>query len=91
MSASPRRTSTAAVATLVTSVVLGVALFAETLGRGATGMAFAVPGLVLMAAGILALSTGDSAPEVMPGVATAAVDVLRGDALTGEPLTGEAS
>jgi hypothetical protein len=59
------------VATLVTSVVLGVALFAETLGRSAIGLALSVPGLVLMAAGILALARGGVAPSVVPGVATA--------------------
>jgi drug/metabolite transporter (DMT)-like permease len=59
------------VATLVASVVLGVALFAETLGRGAIGLALSVPGLVLMAAGILALARGGVAPSVVPGVATA--------------------
>jgi len=71
---------------LVTSVALGVALFAETLGRGAVGLAFAVPGLVLMVAGILALSVGDVAETVMPGVATAAVEgaVELTDAISGE-------
>ena len=59
------------VATLVASVVLGVALFAETLGRGAIGLALSVLGLVLMAAGILALARGGVAPSVVPGVATA--------------------
>ncbi len=59
------------VATLVTSVVLGVALFAETLGRGVIGLALSVPGLVLMVAGILALARGGVAPSVVPGVATA--------------------
>ena len=59
------------VATLVASVVMGVALFAETLGRGAIGLALSVPGLVLMAGGILALARGGLAPSVVPGVATA--------------------
>jgi drug/metabolite transporter (DMT)-like permease len=59
------------VATLVASVVLGVVLFAETLGRGAIGLALSVPGLVLMAAGILALARRGVAPAVVPGVATA--------------------
>jgi drug/metabolite transporter (DMT)-like permease len=73
---------------LVTSVALGVALFAETLGRGATGLAFAVPGLMLMVAGILTLSVGDVAETVMPGVATAAVE---GAIDLSEVISGEAS
>jgi len=66
------------VATLVASVVLGVALFAETLGRGAIGLALSVPGLVLMAGGILALARGGVAPSVVPGVATAIEGAIEG-------------
>jgi len=66
------------VATLVTSVVLGVALFAETLGRGTIGLTLAVPGLVLMAVGILALARRGVAPPVVPGVATAVEGAIEG-------------
>ncbi len=59
------------VATLLTSVAVGVVLFAETLGRGAVGLALSIPGLVLMAGGILALAHRGVAPSVVPGVATA--------------------
>lgn len=73
---------------LVASVALGLALFAETLGRGQSGLVFAVPGLVLMVAGILALSVGDVAETVMPGIVTAAVD---GAVELTEVISGEAS
>jgi drug/metabolite transporter (DMT)-like permease len=76
------------VATLVTSVLLGVTLFAETLGHGAIGWAFALPGLVCMAAGILALSSGEAPELVMPGVATA---VVEGAVDVADALSGEAS
>ena len=59
------------VVTLVVSVVLGVALFDEVLGHGSIGLALSVPGLVLMASGILILARGGVAPAVVPGVATA--------------------
>jgi len=73
---------------LVTSVALGVVLFAETLGQGALGVALAVPGLLLMAAGIVTLSTGGVPEEVMPGVATA---VVGGVVDLSEAISGEAS
>jgi hypothetical protein len=76
-------------------VVLGVALFAETLGRGAIGLALSVPGLVLMATGILALARGGVAPSVVPGVATAiegAIEAAEAKATqgkaTGQPPSG---
>ena len=75
------------VATLVASVVLGVALFAETLGRGAIGLVLSVSGLVLMAAGILALARGGVASSVVPGVATAiegAIEAVEAKATQGK-------
>ena len=66
------------VATLLTSVVIGVVLFAETVGRGAIGLALSVPGLVLMATGILALARRGVAPAVVPGVATAIEGAIEG-------------
>jgi hypothetical protein len=66
------------VVTLVVSVVLGVALFDETLGNGAIGLALSVPGLVLMATGILILAKGGVAPAVVPGVATAIEGAIEG-------------
>ncbi|HYA68066.1 MAG TPA: hypothetical protein VED63_04955, partial [Acidimicrobiales bacterium] len=73
---------------LVASVALGVTLFAETLGRGLSGLVFAVPGLVFMVAGIVALSGGGVVETVVPGVATAAVE---GAVELTEVISGEAS
>ena len=58
------------VATLLASVVLGLALFAETLRPGPVGPALAVPGLLLMAGGILVLAVGgaDTAPSAPEAV-----------------------
>ena len=66
------------VAPLVTSVVLGVALLAETLGRDAIGLAPSVPGHLLMVACILAPARGGVAPSVVPCVATAIEGALYG-------------
>ena len=66
------------VATLVTSVAIGLTLFAETLGHGAAGFALALAGLVLMVAGIVALARGGVAPTVVPGVATAIEGAIEG-------------
>ena len=52
------------VATLLCSVAMGFALFSETFGRGALGVALAVPGLVLMVAGIVVISVGAPVPVV---------------------------
>jgi drug/metabolite transporter (DMT)-like permease len=58
------------VATLTTSVALGLALFAETLRPGVVGPALAVPGLALMAGGILMLAvTGKEPTAAVPGAA----------------------
>jgi drug/metabolite transporter (DMT)-like permease len=59
------------VVTLVVSVLLGVVLFDEVLSHGTIGSVLSVPGLVLMATGILILARGGVAPAVVPGVATA--------------------
>jgi hypothetical protein len=58
------------VATLTASVVLGLVLFAEVLRPGVLGPALAVPGLGLMAGGILvlALGGGDTAPSAPEAV-----------------------
>lgn len=72
------------VATLLTSVVLGVVLFAETLGRGAPGLVLSIPGLVLMAGGIMALARRGVVPSVVPGVATAIEGAIEG-AIDGSP------
>lgn len=66
------------VATLLTSVVLGITLFAETLGSGAPGLVLSIPGLVLMAGGIVALARRGVVPSVVPGVATAIEGAIEG-------------
>jgi len=52
------------VATLLCSVAIGFALFSESFGHGVLGVALAVPGLVLMVAGIVVISVGAPAPAV---------------------------
>jgi drug/metabolite transporter (DMT)-like permease len=54
------------VAQLLVSVAIGFALFSETFGRGVLGVALAVPGLVLMVGGIVAISTGVHVPPEIP-------------------------
>jgi drug/metabolite transporter (DMT)-like permease len=54
------------VAQLLVSVAIGFALFSETFGRGALGVALAVPGLVLMVGGIVVISTGVHVPPESP-------------------------
>ncbi|HXX91102.1 MAG TPA: DMT family transporter [Acidimicrobiales bacterium] len=69
------------VATLLCSVAIGFALFSESFGNGAAGVAFAVPGLVLMVAGIVVISIGAPAPVVAVAPGTSGVEAAVEEAI----------